>query len=342
MGPFKTLMSFGAHVIAINSQRPETWKRLIEITRASSGTLTFPLSVEQNDMNDEMLCEKAGCDLLTQTPEIKNWLNEVYPDKEFIIGSYSYLDGEAYVRVSLAMDAILMQVCSKRKIKGIAYLNTPTLCYLIPNEAAQASVNNYYKPSIFNTIMMPLRLLAPRLADRNIRTTATTEDGKKEYIVNGLVLAQGPNYALAKSIQLWRSIIAKEKGFLVSSNIAPATKTVSVVHNRKFAWAYNGYHYFEPIEIFEPETSSALMCALLINDINNEDSCSSPKKILPQLWDLFKDGALHGGVWRSGYSLQSTGEIAALMYFYEKLKPFLVVLFALFASVYFTTSSKSA
>jgi hypothetical protein len=35
-----------------------------------------------------MLCEKAGCDLLTQTPEIKNWLNEVIIA---IITPYNYL-----------------------------------------------------------------------------------------------------------------------------------------------------------------------------------------------------------------------------------------------------------
>ena len=74
-----------------------------------------------------------------------------------------------------------------------------------------------------------------------------------------------------------RAVIARSKGCIVCSNIAPSTSTVSVVHNRTFAWAYEGMPYFEPYEIFAPETSNAVMSAILFSDLNNPKSVANPK-----------------------------------------------------------------
>ena len=35
----------------------------------------------------------AGADVLTQTPEIRDWLAQLLPDKELVVGGYIYLDG---------------------------------------------------------------------------------------------------------------------------------------------------------------------------------------------------------------------------------------------------------
>ena len=111
MGPFLVLLALGANVIAVDLDRAPIWKRLIETARNSPGTLTFPLKVPQKDIkNDEELYANAGSNLITQAPEINNWLQTVYPDKNLIVGCYVYLDGEAHVRVVLACDAII-KVC---------------------------------------------------------------------------------------------------------------------------------------------------------------------------------------------------------------------------------------
>jgi len=55
----------------------------------------------------------------------------------------------------------------------------------------------------------------------------------------------------------------------VSSNIAPSTATVSVTSNKLFALAYKGFHFFTPLEVFQQETSNAVMAAVLIHDIRN-------------------------------------------------------------------------
>lgn len=40
-------------------------------------------------------------------------------------------------------------------------------------------------------------------------------------------------------------------GKFASSNIAPSTRTASVVHNRMFAAGYNGMPHFVPMEIMD-------------------------------------------------------------------------------------------
>ena len=65
--------------------------------------------------------------------------------------------------------------------------------------------------------------------------------------------------ALAKRLQHWRAMVAYNNGHRVSSNIAPSTATLSVVSNRTFGWAYGGMPYFPPYEIFQQETTNAIM-----------------------------------------------------------------------------------
>lgn len=124
-------------------------------------------------------------------------------------------------------------------------------------------------------------------------------------------------------------MVARSKGCIVSSNVAPATATVSVVHNRQFAWAYDGMPYFRPMEIFQQETSNAVMCALLIYDICNPKSIANPAVTLRNPLELFSQGAFHGGLWRNGYKFNTIGEISVLIHFIKVLKPYLLVLLVL-------------
>lgn len=149
----------------------------------------------------------------------------------------------------------------------------------------------------------------------------------------GISVAQGPNYALAKRMQHWRAIIARSKGCIVSSNIAPATSTVSVVHNRTFAWAYEGMPYFKPYEIFAPETSNAVMSALLFFDLNDPSSAGNPKTKLDNPNQLFTWGSFNGGNWRCAYEVDSIGEASVLVYFGRLALPYVGVGLAAAAAV---------
>jgi hypothetical protein len=106
----------------------------------------------------------------------------------------------------------------------------------------------------------------------------------------------------------------QEAGCIVSSNIAPSTSTVSVTSNKMFAWAYGGMPTFKPMEIFAPETSNAVMAALLIHDIRNPDSVSNPKNKLSNPLELFQSGSFHGGPWRTAFTLDSIGAPSAVIH----------------------------
>ena len=150
MGPFLVLMALGANVIAVDLDRDGIWKRLITIAKNSSGSITFPLAVPQDKCgSDKELYEKAGCNLFTHTPMIRDWLMDLYPGKKFTIGSYAYLDGARHVQVSLAMDAICKDLSEKRKDVSLAYLCTPTDLHLVPKEAYEAAKANHKKYSSY-------------------------------------------------------------------------------------------------------------------------------------------------------------------------------------------------
>lgn len=127
MGPFPLLMALGANVVALDLDRPGIWERLFKIAKESPGTLTFPMSkqVAGNDLAE--MAKVAGCNFIERTPEVRNWLMTVRPDDRLICGAYAYLDGPLFVRVSVAMDAIIGDLSQNRQKKiGVAYLCTPT------------------------------------------------------------------------------------------------------------------------------------------------------------------------------------------------------------------------
>lgn len=322
MGPFLVLMALGANIVAIDLDRPQIWKRLIEHARKSAGSITFPLKKTMDSCkSDDELYENAGCNLFTDTPKIRDWLLDLYPGKAFTVGSYAYLDGALHVQVSLAMDAICRDLSEKRKNVSLAYLCTPTDLHLIPKEAHDAQVENFKKYSWDPYCLLMKIISFGKYLKKNANKPVDGEGGEF-YVVNGISVAQGPNYALAKRMQHWRAIIARSKGCIVSSNIAPSTSTVSVVHNRTFAWAYEGMPYFKPYEIFAPETSNAVMSALLFYDLNDPKSAGNPKNKLDNPNQLFSYGSFHGGVWRCAYEINSIGEASVFRYFGRLAYPY--------------------
>jgi len=329
MGPLQVLLAHGANVIALDLDRAPIWDRLIKLVKDSPGTLIFPLKKPQEGLKEHEICASAGCNLFTQTPEIKNWLLTVEPNKPLIIGGYAYLDGALFVKVAMAMDAIIKGVLEKRKDTALAFLCSPTDVFVIPEAAHKAMVeNNKSAPAWQKFIASTLsfgRFLTP-----NARKPVKAKDGKTYYICNGLVVPQGPNYALAKRLQHWRCMLAWSQGHIVSTNIAPSTATRSVVHNKQFAAAYGGMHHFKPMEIMYQETSNAVMGALLIHDIRNPKSFAHPETPLTNPVQLFSGGAFHGGVWRIGYQMGSIGELSAAVYYLKVYRPYL---FAGLASV---------
>lgn len=282
MGPFIKLLQHGATVICIDipgkwGQRPaEMWQKLINTAREGSGSIIIPVAKPNMDgASDEEIIQAAGCNLTEQPAEILNWLTGIAVGKPLTVGNYTYLDGELHVKLSLAADAIIANLCKTRGDTAVAFLCTPTDIHVIPDSAYAAAKKNYgWHPGKFLETFINL-VSGGKFLKKNVLPPIECQDKTNLKIVDGLSVAQGPNYALAKRLQHWRAMIEYEGGHIVSSHIAPSTATLSVVSNKSFGWAYGGMPYFKPYEIFQQETTNAIMCGLLVSDVTSKDSAVS-------------------------------------------------------------------
>lgn len=319
MGPLHCLLQWGANVLAIDLNRPKIWSRLITDALNSNGTLIFPTRQPMKDgQHIDQIAENAGADLLLDTAEIAGWLDE--QADEMTIGAYAYLDGEKHVRVAAAMDAIQAHLTKGRQDRSLAFLPTPTDVFVVPEGAALEAQQHYqaWKKGNPDTDEHVFWQHAVRWMSRdryfqpNIPHLVETADGMKYGIVDCMVSQQGPNYSLAKRLQLWRAMQARSEGVKVSSNVAPATATWSVVKNKAMAAAYAGTDKIG-MEIFEPDTSNALLAALLVYDLKCRTSRANPEVPLHHPYELFMEGAVHNGFWRHAFSSRSALEVAAVL-----------------------------
>lgn len=349
MGPFSKLLEMGANVIALdipgkwfsNTQRPASglWERLIRTAEKSPGNLYFPLSKGQNDCKNPLdLYESAGCDLMAQPKMIYNWLLTVIqklPDTaSIIIGNYTYLDGGKHVKLTLAADALMRNLREKYPKIGVAFLCTPTDIHVVPSVVSAASEKNYgfHGAGWIIEKLVQIFTCGKKLIKNKLPPVRSSDGRKNFHLVDGLSVAQGPNYAIAKRAQHWRAQLTFSEGAVASSRVAPSTATASVMHNKTFQWAYFGMRYFKPLEIFHPETTNAVMTALLIHDVVIPGSSKNPanrqKCGIENSLELFRTESVHGGVWRAAYKVDSIGEFSAAVYFMggPTLFPFVVML----------------
>ncbi len=297
MGPLPSLMRWGARVAAIDLDRPAIWQKVLTVGHEGAGTMVVPVTGSA----DAPLEQRAGVDLLVDIPAVVRWLQE--QPGSLVLGNYVYADGATNTRVSVAVDELCCRLAAGRPDVALAFLATPTDVFAVPAEAVDHSTAGYDHRSVRSkTLGRPLRTLSGgRLLRRNY--VAGSDPG----INDSLVPQQGPNYALAKRLQRWRATVARHEGATVSMNVAPPTRTKSVVKNRALAAAYAGAHRFG-VEVFDPATSNVLMAALLVHDLHTG---GGPVHEHP--WQDEAYAAAHGGLWRAPYSPRSALGLAALL-----------------------------
>ncbi|MGY1680888.1 hypothetical protein [Geodermatophilus sp. SYSU D01176] len=291
MGPLTALLRWGARVAGVDLPRALLWERVLDTARRGAGTLLYPVGGDAG----------AGADLITEVPAVADWVTDL-PGRP-VLGDYVYADGATNVRVSTAVDVLTVRVAAARDDVALAFLATPTDVFAVPPDAVAQSVRAYARRSRAAKLLgRPLRTLsAGRLLQRAYLP------GSDPGVVDSLVPQQGPNYALAKRLQRWRATVARAAGTTVSMNVAPPTRTRSVVKNRALAAAYAGAHRFG-VEVFEPATSNVLMAALLVHDLHTG---GGPAHEHP--WQDEAHAAVHGGLWRTAYAPRSALGLAALL-----------------------------
>ena len=151
-----------------------------------------------------------------------------------MLGNYVYADGAANVRLAAAADALTVRLQASRGDVALALLATPTDVFAVPAEAVEQSVRAY-----------ATRSPAAKLGGGTLHALSGGRLLRRAYlpgadpgINDSLVQQQGPNYALAKRLHRWRATLARDSGATVSMNVAPPSRTRSVVKNRALASAY--------------------------------------------------------------------------------------------------------
>jgi len=284
--------------------------------------------------DDGLLAREAGADLVRDTAAVADWLIADGADAgsgpgagsgagsgsglaagALVLGNYAYADGADHVRVAAAADALTRRVQAARANVALAFLATPTDVFAVPGDAVAQSERAYgARPAVSRLAGDTLRLAS---GGRMLRRAYPP--GADPGINDSLVAQQGPNYALAKRLQRWRATVARQDGAIVSLNIAPPTRTRSVLKNRALAAAYAGAHHFG-VEIFEPATVQVLMTALLVYDLHagDEHADTGPEgdggaSALTHPWQDEAHAAAHGGLWRMAYTPRSALTIAAAL-----------------------------
>ena len=304
LGPFDTLCRLGANIVAVDLPRPDIWRRLQKAAEGGAGRMLYPVSQEVGPGANSP-ADVAGADLLTMGPEVRTWLAEL--DMPFCIGGYAYLHDQEHVLVEVAMDLIMEDLAARRRDLELAFLLSPTDVFFVPEEAAEAArAGKELAPALRWWRERMKSVSKGRMYKPNVQQSVCTGRGRDYGLYDGIVPAQGPNYAMAKRIQQWRALTSRAAGYRVSANVAPITKTTSAMSRRDFAAAlYGGKGY--GVEVFDPPTASAVMAALLVHDLRNPRS-----EPLDHPHELFMDKAVHGGLWRTDLQLRSVIEIAAM------------------------------
>ena len=301
-GPARFLLRLGATIAAI--ARPGSkMEDLIKYAKQTTGKLIAP-----------QLGGKPGADVLTQTPEIIEWLtSEAVGDKttQLVIGSYIYLDGEAHVRASVAMDLIGQGVYSKRNNTAFVYLASPSTAHSVSLDSHKDAAARYEETDIISKYLNPFRVCC---YTRNSRVLVKNDDSGEDIAVcNGIVNFQGPNYVLAKTFQTWRCMTSRSAGAVVSANLAPPMYTESICHVKTAMAGLNGFQGFKPMAAFDPDTVAPLLTLVLLWDLTSDASTAQPSTKMTSPTLLFLQNSFHGGTWRCPYEQDSIGSSLFLL-----------------------------
>lgn len=301
MGPYRALQRWGAEVVALDLPRADVQERVARVAAEGAGRVHLPSRIvtrgRPGDGSD------VGADLVRELPAVAHWLDQVAGSgsRRLALGTYCYADGAQHVRVSMAADALAEHLVATRPETALAFLATPTDVFAVPAEEVARSEAAYRSGRLGRLARQATRVVSGgRLLARNY------PPGADPGLCDALVPQQGPNYALAKRVQRWRATSARAAGTTVSLNVAPATRTRSVVKNKALAAAYAGAHRFG-VEVFDPATSNTLMAALLVHDLR----AGLPPEAEP--WQDEARAAAHGGLWTAAYHPRSALGLAAVL-----------------------------
>jgi hypothetical protein len=148
------------------------------------------------------LYNPKGADIMSEGPMIAQWIiDQTSPKDELVIVPLAHLEGEADTRVAVAMDLIMQRIFRQREKSILAQLVSPTNVMIIPPASNTSALRRLEQRPTWekwtNTVSMG-KWLQPSVPPSN-----------NDYaILNGIVTAQGSKYVLARTVQMWRSMLS--------------------------------------------------------------------------------------------------------------------------------------
>lgn len=304
LGPLPMLLDWGATVAAVDLPRPDTWQRLVGQAEQRAGRLLAPASATGQQGDPQVVDPNVlGADLLTQTGAIAQWLRGV--PGPLTLGNYGYADGGLHVRLTVAVDLIIDDLGSHRDDLSLCYLATPADSFLVPLDAVRMARR---RDSLRHPSGLAGRVVRAATRDAMARhnyDTVVSSPHAAYGLVDATILAQGPNYSVAKRLQRWRMELARSQGHLTSVHVAPPSRTESVTHNAAMARRQRLTRRLG-IETFDAATVRALAAAVLVHDLRNPLSPANPATPLAHPAEAFMFAANPGGRWRIPLDINST------------------------------------
>uniref|UniRef100_A0A7S2L865 Uncharacterized protein n=1 Tax=Leptocylindrus danicus TaxID=163516 RepID=A0A7S2L865_9STRA len=268
-----------------------------------------PILEDDEDINDDLgdCIDRAGADIINDTPELAEWIVNLCPEKQLVLVNLANLDGEDHVLVSTGMDLICEAVCQQRRDTCLAYYVSPTTAHCVSEGASMDSERRVHEAPLWQKILTVTNLQFepqgswPKLPNTGLR------------VCNGLARYQGHYYALAKTSQMWRCMLARSEGHLVSANLGPSSRTDSMISYKFISLALEGMQIVPPLVTFDVEPAKTLMAALMLWDLNHDASSANPANHLEHPMCLFLENAVHGGTWRCPYTVDSMGRVSYIV-----------------------------
>lgn len=283
LGPYRALAAWGADLTLVDLPGAARWRELQKVARAGAATVRFPTW-------DGV----PGADLVRQLPALSAWLTAgTDPQAQLLVGSHARVDGARGVLVAAASDALVAELLAQRPNAAVGYLGGPTDCYAVGPDV-MADARRRARSSGRLTDMLRL-MSGSQLFQPNYQEEVPDDTGHLWGVADAMLVAQGPNLALAQRLHRWRAIVATEAGRSVSYNVAPPVWSRSVYRHQAMVAAFHGARRFG-IRVFEPATARVLLAAKLVADLYGQTGDLGPR---PE--GLGYRDALHGGLWRQPF-----------------------------------------
>lgn len=287
LGPLRSLLSWGAEVLAVDRPGRARWDRLYAFARAGAGTLRFPVTETG-----------PGADLTKHFPALARWIT-AHADIRPVLGLYANLPGAAGIRLSAAADVLAEAVLRARPDTALAYLGAATDCYAVPPAVVDEARDRLAHRGIQGAAQDLVHRLVPGSLYRpNYQHPVTDIDGVEWDLFDNLPTLLGPDYALAQRLPRWRAVLSRAAGHTVSYTVTPPAWPSDSQETPWRPTTLRGVDHYG-IEVFDRSTIRPLLAAKLVADLfAAEESDENPET-------LFTKGAAHGGLWRQPFDPRS-------------------------------------